>query len=55
MELDTSIMQTKTVRNIIDILVRIEKELVLPKNKKDVAEIINKHEIAMTLIKSYRE
>lgn len=55
MDLDANIMQTKTVGNIVDVLINIEKELVMPKNRELVAEIINRHEIAMSLVKSYQE
>ena len=55
MDLDTNIMQTKTIRTIVDVLIEIERELIIPRNKLKIAEIINKHEIAMTLIGSYRD
>ena len=54
-ELDTNILQTKTVRNIVKVLVKIEKELLMPDNVNAVAEIINRHDVAMSLMKSYRE
>jgi|TARA_Y100000296_G_C4944148_1_gene142971 hypothetical protein len=54
MELDTNIMQTQTVRQIVEVLINIEKELVIPRNKTKIAEIINRHEIAMSLITSYK-
>ena len=34
---------------------KIEKELVMPDNVNAVAEIINRHDVAMSLMKSYRE
>ena len=55
MDLDTNIMQTKTVTNIVEVLINVEKELVIPKNRELIAEIINRHEIAMSVITSYRE
>jgi len=55
MDLDTNIMQTKTVTNIVEVLIDVEKELVIPKNKALIAEIINRHEVAMSVITSYRE
>ena len=54
MDLDTNIMQTKTVGNIVDVLIEVEKELVIPGNKEKVAEIINKHEISMSLVAGYK-
>ena len=54
MELDTNIMQTQTVRQIVEVLINVEKELVIPRNKNKIAEIINTHEIAMSLITSYK-
>jgi len=53
MELDTNIMQTKTVGNIVQVLRIIEKEIVLNSNKEKIAQIINRHEIAMSLSGSY--
>ena len=55
MDLDTNIMQTKTVTNIVEVLINVEKELVIPKNRELIAEIINRHEIAMSVITSYQE
>ena len=63
MELDTSIMQTKTVGNIIKVLEQIETVIkdtkLVTSNAYDirskVAEIINKREIAISLITSYKE
>ena len=55
MELDTNIMQTKTVGTIIDILKDIAPRLKDINDKKDVNLIINKHRYAMSLMKSYKE
>ena len=54
MELDTNIMQTRTVREIVSVLRDIEKELVLNKNKQAVAQIINRHEIAMAFLGTHQ-
>ena len=54
MELDTNIMQTKTVKNIVEVLLEVEQELVIPSNKEKVAEIINKHEISVSLVSGYK-
>ena len=53
MELDTNIMQTKTVINIIGVLRKVEQELVLNDNKQQVAQIIDSHEIAMSLASNH--
>ena len=63
MELDTSIMQTKTVGNIVKVLEKIEDALKTTALKSpkayeirtEISQIIDKREIAMTLIKSYKE
>ena len=63
MELDTSIMQTKTVGNIVKVLEKIEDALQITALKSpkayeirtEISQIIDKREIAMTLIKSYKE
>ena len=54
MELDTNILQTQTVQQIVKVLTEIEKELVIPSNKHKVAEIINRHEIAVSMLSSYK-
>ena len=53
MELDTNIMQTKTVGNIVQVLRTVEQEIVLSSNKEKIAQIIDRHEIAMSLMSSY--
>ena len=55
MDLDTNIMQTKTVGTIINVLKIVEQELVLTSNKEKIAQIIDRHEIAMSLISSYNK
>ena len=55
MDLDTNIMQTKTVAKIVNVLTEVERELVIPRNKEKVAEIINRHEIALSMQSSYHE
>ena len=54
MDLDTNIMQTKTIKSIVKVLMEVERELVIPRNKERIAEIINKHEIAVSLIARYK-
>ena len=55
MDLDTNIMQTITVAKIVIVLTEVERELVIPRNKEKVAEIINRHEIALSMQNSYQE
>ena len=55
MELDTNILQTNTVKTIVKVLKEVETELVIPKNKQKIDEIINRHEVALSLIGSYRD
>ena len=54
MELDTNILQTRTVTEIVNVLRNVERELIIPKNKDRVGGIINKHEIAISLVSSYK-
>ena len=54
MELDTNILQTRTVAEIVNVLRVIERELIIPTNKDKVGEIINRHEIAVSLTSSYK-
>ena len=41
MELDTTIMQTKTVRAICEVLEIVQDELVIPRNRDKVEEILS--------------
>jgi|TARA_R110000824_G_scaffold257964_3_gene446910 hypothetical protein len=55
MELDTTIMQTKTVKTIVEVLMELSDELVIPQNKSKVNEIVSKWDIAVSLGTSYKE
>jgi hypothetical protein len=58
MELDTNILQTKTVRTIVKVLEEIgedEHSRIHPMHELQVTEIIKRHGVAMSLMKSYQE
>ena len=55
MELDTTIMQTKTVRAICEVLEIVQDELVIPRNRDKVEEILSKWDVAVSLGSSYKE
>ena len=48
---EKGVVDSEVTQRLID----VEKELVIPKNKALIAEIINRHEVAMSVITSYRE
>tara|TARA_R100001594_G_scaffold130197_1_gene169197 strand:- start:1292 stop:1468 length:177 start_codon:yes stop_codon:yes gene_type:complete len=54
-ELDTNILQTKTVKSIVKVLKQLEPELLGSDNKANVDQIINRHEIALTMMKRTKE
>tara|TARA_Y100001938_G_C8020564_1_gene395076 strand:+ start:357 stop:524 length:168 start_codon:yes stop_codon:yes gene_type:complete len=55
MELDTTIMQTKTVKNICEVLIDVQNELVIPENKKRIDEILTRWDVAVSLGSAYKE
>jgi|TARA_R110002020_G_scaffold427536_1_gene636956 hypothetical protein len=55
MELDTTIMQTKTVKTICEVLLKVQDELVIPMNKEMVHDIIARWDAAVALGSTYKE
>tara|TARA_R100001082_G_C4281616_1_gene124137 strand:+ start:341 stop:508 length:168 start_codon:yes stop_codon:yes gene_type:complete len=55
MELDTTIMQTRTVKTICEVLIEVQDELVIPANKNKVHDILARWDAAVALGSTYKE
>ena len=55
MRFDTTIMQTKTVKTICEVLIEVQDELVIPTNKNKVHDILARWDAAVALGSTYKE